>query len=231
MQLGEDGIVKVSQSLTSFVSYVRQQRIMWPADLVVLFTGRNMTRPGPKKKPVSTKGMTWRNATCGKTKVAIVSDSGDMYRSSLSTAHEISHALGSAHDGQEASSGCPESGRHLMNPYFEERGETYSSCSKASINAFLNTPQAICLFGEADIKQPQFGTRLENNPQLWNLRSEACQKHMSDGQSISRIETKRPCYFLCSVSYNETKSVGVGYYLHDRDHTPCNNENPFLHLD
>ncbi|XP_075531426.1 uncharacterized protein LOC142564339 [Dermacentor variabilis] len=103
MQLREDGRVKVSETLKIFASYMRQHKIMWPADLVVLFTGRNMTRPGPKKKPASAKGMTWRNATCGRAKVAIVSDSGDSYRSSLTTAHEISHALGSAHDGQEAS--------------------------------------------------------------------------------------------------------------------------------
>nr|XP_054917060.1 venom metalloproteinase antarease-like TpachMP_B [Dermacentor andersoni] len=118
----------------------------------------------------------------------MVSDSGDSYRAALTAAHEIAHALGSPHDGAETSKGCPESGRHLMNPYHLEKTETYSPCSLIAMNKFLNMPQAICLFGEVDINQPELGTRLENNPQLRHLRNKACGKRMSKGQVISHIQ-------------------------------------------
>nr|XP_054918293.1 zinc metalloproteinase-disintegrin-like brevilysin H2b [Dermacentor andersoni] len=186
-----------------------------------------MTRIGPKGGVITSTGMTWRNAACSTSKVAIVSDTGDSNRSSLTAAHEISHALGSAHDGKEASKGCPEKDRHLMNPYHEVRKETYSDCSRKSINKFLKNAKALCLFGDVDISQPELGTRLENNLQLKHLRSEACQNLMSDGQSILRIETEAPCQFSCTVRYNETNTGKLADYLLDKDDTPCNNKNPF----
>ncbi|XP_075529931.1 venom metalloproteinase antarease-like TfasMP_A [Dermacentor variabilis] len=118
----------------------------------------------------------------------MVSDSGDSYRAALTAAHEIAHALGSAHDGEGASKGCPASERHLMNPYNTERTATYSRCSLRAINKFLKKPQAICLFGHVDFNFPELTTRLENNPQLRYQRIQACEKRMSKGQEISSIE-------------------------------------------
>ncbi|XP_075529933.1 venom metalloproteinase antarease-like TfasMP_A [Dermacentor variabilis] len=149
-----------------------------------------MARYVKDRPPAPVKGMTWRKAACGVKKVAIASDTGDFFRTSLSAAHEISHALGSPHDEEETSKGCPESDRHLMNPYRELREGTYSLCSLKAINTFLKTPQAICLFGEVNIKLFQCSTSLENNPQLRYQRMEECGKRMREEQVISRIEVR-----------------------------------------
>ncbi|XP_075529932.1 uncharacterized protein LOC142563264 [Dermacentor variabilis] len=179
-------------------------------------------KAGPSKD-----GITSRGAACGPSRAAMVSDSGDPYKAALTAAHEISHALGSPHDGAETSLGCPESDRHLMNPYHQEKRETYSRCSLSAINKFLHKPQAICLFGEVDITKPELGTKLENNPQLRHQRERACEKRISKGQVISHIEGTTPCKFHCSVNNDETKSVEDVFLMTDEDNTPCNNVNSF----
>ncbi|XP_054921085.1 uncharacterized protein [Dermacentor andersoni] len=135
--------------------------------------------------------------------------------------------LGAAHDGEGASANCPATDRHLMTPFHQLRKPTFSLCSLASINAFLKTPEAICLFGQANTGKSRVRPVLDENPQLLQQRREACQSCLSECQHIESIKTKRPCYFRCTISNRNKKGAPIEYYRYDQDGTPCSIDDPF----
>ncbi|XP_075529986.1 A disintegrin and metalloproteinase with thrombospondin motifs like [Dermacentor variabilis] len=188
------------------------------ADMVLIATGRQLAYKGSGRNfPV--KGVTLLGGACSVSKVAFVSDE-DNLGSSSTAAHEISHALGAAEDGEGANANCPLSDRHIMTPLHPNSKLTYSRCSLASINAFLRKPEAICLFGRSR-------SALDENPLLMQQRREACQSCLSQCQYIESIATKKPCYFRCTISNKNKEGAKIEYYQYDRDGTPCSNTDPY----
>ncbi|XP_075531284.1 venom metalloproteinase antarease-like TserMP_B [Dermacentor variabilis] len=200
------------------MNYVMQNNNLKWADLVVILTGRALVYKHTNGN-FNPRGATWVGAACSFFKVAFVSDTGSD-GVPWTSAHEISHALGASHDGEGASANCPARYRHLMTAFHARRKSTYSGCSLASINRFLKKPEAICLFGQSR-------SALDENPQLKQQRSEACQGCLSECQYIESIATKKPCYFRCTISNRNKKGAKIDYYQYDKDGTPCSNDDPF----
>ncbi|KAL1470075.1 hypothetical protein MTO96_040689 [Rhipicephalus appendiculatus] len=76
----------------------------WDADFVLLITGRSMTKDNDPTQSV--EGIKWGKGVCGSMTAALVSDTGDDYRTALTITHELSHALGAHHDGEDTAMSC-----------------------------------------------------------------------------------------------------------------------------
>ncbi|XP_037820978.1 uncharacterized protein LOC119609992 [Lucilia sericata] len=119
-------------------------------DHAVILTGLDLYVVGKNGKVISqVVGLAPVAGMCIPTSSCTINE-GKHFESVFVVAHEIGHNLGMRHDTMEQS--CDPTS-HIMSPTLGSGKITWSQCSRASLNKFLELKQAKCLFNVGEFKQ------------------------------------------------------------------------------
>ncbi|KAL3206318.1 hypothetical protein MRX96_010807 [Rhipicephalus microplus] len=178
---------------------------------MLYFTGLSMTADRNPKP-----GCRRDQGVCGSMTAALVSDSGDGYKTVLTTVHELSHALGAQHDGEATTRLCPNTERHIMSPSIHGIGPTFSFCSLRDINAFLKSARAECLFDK-----PSSGRVVD--PAVEKRRKEMCDK-IKQGEEVYYVREwyNNNCKFSCLFVNSATNTATRETWVNEENGTICN---------
>uniref|UniRef100_A0A131YDY8 Reprolysin n=1 Tax=Rhipicephalus appendiculatus TaxID=34631 RepID=A0A131YDY8_RHIAP len=216
-ELWNDGRVKSEKTLRSFIRFINMYTQYWDADFVLLITGRSMTKDNDPTQSV--EGIKWGKGVCGSMTAALVSDTGDDYRTALTITHELSHALGAHHDGEDTTMSCKNIGKSIMSSSVSGIGATYSMCSIKDIYTFLKSDQATCLF-----EKPSRGPAVD--PEVENRRKRKCEELKKEDEYYYVRKgcnfCKYSCLFVSSTRHSATRET----WLREEDGTPCNASHP-----
>ncbi|KAL1477447.1 hypothetical protein MTO96_035731 [Rhipicephalus appendiculatus] len=200
------------------------------ADVVILLTSDHFGSLLPdgrvKYGPIAAAG-----GACTPFRAAVITEQPLTLTGVLTVTHEVTHLLGSAHDGQAAppylkrspgAQSCSNDAKHIMSTYRESNIlATFSTCTLAQVVAFLGESWAKCLLTDAprhsvNVPQKKFSSALRD-------RDSICKELHPKSSSVTFIETHKEhdikkCELLC-----EDKSNGVTtVYLHKApEYTLC----------
>ncbi|XP_075531231.1 venom metalloproteinase antarease-like TserMP_B [Dermacentor variabilis] len=190
--------------MDKLVKYAEQYPLMWGSDLLLLLTGKPLSKTTQNGGTSQIHGSSNFEGACGDHNVLTVSDRDNDDDTSFAITHEISHAIGASHDGEGTAVYCLEVG-YIMSPYMIPIPHpSYSPCSIADIEKFLGKAAADCLFQDT------------SDPELDVNRANRCKRFLARGQQLLRTETDGPCSFRC---YTGRKS---SFQLPEREGKRCN---------
>ncbi|KAL1474630.1 hypothetical protein MTO96_037829 [Rhipicephalus appendiculatus] len=217
--------VMCTETLAKLLNYGMERPNMWPADTLVLATGRTILCGSRKDNRKIVKGASLPKGMCGNQKGIVVSDKDDGYASHLTAAHEIGHALGSPHDGTDTSRDCPASEKHLMTiKAYQDRKSTFSHCSVKAISEFLKTPQAKCLFEKA--KRPSWCAATRNDSLSKEERLVLCERQMQHGDYVMYTKlSPNNCKVFCITASLNTNIATDTYWINVEDGANCDEPN------
>ncbi|XP_072141215.1 venom metalloproteinase antarease-like TtrivMP_A [Dermacentor andersoni] len=190
--------------MDKLVKYAEQYPLMWGSDLLLLLTGKPLSKKTQNGGTSRIQGRANFEGACGPDNVLTVWDEDNDGDTSFAIAHEISHAIGAFHDGEGSAVNCFEVG-YIMSPHMIPiPNPSYSPCSIADIEKFLNEGAADCLFEDT------------SDPELDVNRVNSCKRFLARGEQLLRTETDGPCSFRC---YTGRKS---SFQLPEREGKRCN---------
>ncbi|XP_037525419.2 venom metalloproteinase antarease TserMP_A [Rhipicephalus sanguineus] len=182
------------------------------ADVVVLLTsdpfGTLLPGGAVRYGPI---GSAAAGGACTSYRAAVITEQPMTLTGVLTVAHEVTHLLGSAHDGQAAPSylkrspgaqSCPNDAKHIMSTYRESNiVATFSQCSLAQVMAFLRESWAQCLLTDAprhsvNVVQKKFSSVLRDP-------NDICEELHPKSSSVKFLQNHnehdiKKCHLLCA---------------------------------
>lgn len=186
--------LRCSSAKVQASNYVKEENINTLADVVLVVIGHEMYCY-PNRVRTLGHGTTSRKSACKQNNVIVVSGHRPHKDVVMTVAHELGHALGAPHDGTETSIKCPRNDGHIMATTEKARQkDTYSSCTKQSIKAFLLTKEARCLF-----RRRCPNSAIPNGELLTRIR-EQCRADMKDTDIfLYAMQNEGTCVLTCHV--------------------------------
>ncbi|XP_075539616.1 venom metalloproteinase antarease TserMP_A-like [Dermacentor variabilis] len=220
--IGNETLLRLSDHLWNDISMVF-------ADLVYLFTGRDIVDLIPGGTSSNVMGMAYPRKICTKWKGVVGEDQPGMFSGVQIAAHEIGHALGSVHDGQSNSTLCLAKDGYVMSPKAGGRNSyTFSNCTIAAISAHLRTRDAYCLLRNSNNGFVRLPNSLEELPGAVINGSEFCKKHFPKYPAVQYVKWDSDlskCKYRCKLRLNSNgdPQYAIRFAL---DGTPCNRSKP-----
>ncbi|XP_075741222.1 uncharacterized protein LOC142790080 [Rhipicephalus microplus] len=146
-------------------------------------------------------GITSRRSACTARNAIVVVANRDTDSVVLTTAHEVGHALGAPHDGDDTSVSCSADAHLLMNPDAgTKRLPIYSGCAKSAIKAFL-TRSASCL------KRRRCPSSAIPKNEQQEMMNEHCKAKVKETEDFLNATVLSLCVLNCYTKLHETVEV------------------------
>uniref|UniRef100_A0A224YN79 Reprolysin n=1 Tax=Rhipicephalus zambeziensis TaxID=60191 RepID=A0A224YN79_9ACAR len=198
-------------TVAKFMNFVAQQTYFATSDIIMLLTGKNMSRWDNQKLIGNCGGFAYLAGACTKWRVGMTEERVGSYYGVFVFAHELAHSLGCVHDGQGAdswpeghigSADCPYKDGYMMSyEYKTPNMYKFSRCCQREVLNVYNRPRYECLIVKNSVKTSIHSSKF---PGEVSSRTTYCQQVYSRYTYV-RADKKydmRKCIVRCFIDKN-----------------------------
>ncbi|XP_075742848.1 venom metalloproteinase BumaMPs1-like isoform X1 [Rhipicephalus microplus] len=203
--------VLYGETVRNFMNFVAKQAYFATSDIIMLLTGRNMSRWNNNELIGNCGGFAYLAGACTQWRVGMTEERVGSYYGVFVFAHELAHSLGCVHDGQGAdswpeghigSADCPSKDSYMMSYEFKAPNMyKFSPCCQREVLNVYNRPRYECL-----IKKNSVTTSIHSSkfPGEVSSRTTYCRQVYSRYTFVTADKKydMRKCIVRCFINKN-----------------------------
>ncbi|XP_077492819.1 venom metalloproteinase antarease-like TpachMP_B isoform X2 [Amblyomma americanum] len=212
-------------SITEISKFIERNHHIFDGDDVVLYMSKfDIAKQQFGSGFETLRGMSYIGGACSKDRVALISNEEEPGAVATTTAHEMLHLVGAAHDGAKATSHlhgspgaleCSDDPQFILSTWTNQTMLSWSECTKNQVSTFLKSEKGQCLLNLESRSYPPISEAIirtiVQDPHKYCNMLHAQDRDVQFVAKYNEEYNIKSCVLVCSTTSTDG---GRDYHIH-----------------